>query len=420
MLCALLGLGGLATGATGPLLSNFLPVLVAQALTTNRTAIGAVMAIDNLLMLLLVPWTGAASDRATSRGGGRLNLLLAGVVLAAVGMTALAFAASLRIVLLVLAIVVLYTGIHIQRSPFQALIADLVESRHRSAATSSVTLMMCIGAILFLGMANLFAMRLAFLAAAATLLAITVLFATRLNEGRPAGHQSPADESVASLLSFLKSSVFSWRSAVPAMRPIFIASFCLQLTFQTFTTWFALHATERFGLAAEEATLGFMAWAVGGVLGSVPAGIIGTRIGRRPAILLGLGMMAACLLAIDRIASFGQAIPLLLLASASWALPTVNAFPLFVEPLPRERRGILSALYLLSMALGGLIGDPLNGRLFDLLDSYRSLFVVMAVYASVAFLTVLQIPPGVGEAVTQPLVTTNEAADAYPVSDPSA
>ena len=88
---------------------------------------------------------------------------------------------------------------------------------------------------------------------------------------------------------------------------------------------------------------------------------------------------------------------MLVLASASWALPTVNAFPLYVEPLPRERRGILSALYLLSMALGGLIGDPLNGRLFDLLDSYRSLFVLMAVYTGVAFLTVIQIPPGVGE-----------------------
>src|SRR5262245_33257950 len=221
MRCALLGLGGLATGATGPLLSNFLPVLVAQALTTNRTAIGAVMAIDNLLMLLLVPWTGAASDRAGFRGGGRLNILLPGLVLAAVGMTALAFAASLGIVTLVLVIVVLYTGIHIQRSPFQALIADLVESPHRSAATSSVTLLMCVGAILFLGLANLFGMRVAFLAAAATMLVIAVLFATRLNEGRRAAHQLP-DESVTSLLSFLETGVFSLRGAVPGMRPVFI------------------------------------------------------------------------------------------------------------------------------------------------------------------------------------------------------
>ena len=56
-----------------------------------------------------------------------------------------------------------------------------------------------------------------------------------------------------------------------------------------------------------------------------------------------------------------QATPLLALASASWTLPTVNAYPLFVEPIPRERRGVLAALFLLCMALGGAIGDPMNG-----------------------------------------------------------
>jgi len=38
----------------------------------------------------------------------------------------------------------------------------------------------------------------------------------------------------------------------------------------------------------------------------------------------------------------------------------VNAYPLFVEPIPEQRRGVLAALFVLSMALGGLVGDPLN------------------------------------------------------------
>ncbi len=42
---------------------------------------------------------------------------------------------------------------------------------------------------------------------------------------------------------------------------------------------------------------------------------------------------------------------------------------------------MLAALYLLCMALGGAIGDPLNGGLFDLVDGYRPLFVHMSVYA---------------------------------------
>ena len=83
---ALIGLGGLFSGVTGPLISAFVPPLVRDALGEHRTAIGAVMAIDNVLLLLLVPWAGPASDRATARGRGRLPLVLTGFVLSSVGM----------------------------------------------------------------------------------------------------------------------------------------------------------------------------------------------------------------------------------------------------------------------------------------------------------------------------------------------
>ena len=56
----LVGLGGLFFGVTGPLLSTFIPPLVRDVLGDRRTAIGAVMAIDNVLLLLLVPLAGAA------------------------------------------------------------------------------------------------------------------------------------------------------------------------------------------------------------------------------------------------------------------------------------------------------------------------------------------------------------------------
>ena len=67
-----------------------------------------------------------------------------------------------------------------------------------------------------------------------------------------------------------------------------------------------------------------------------------------------------------------------------------------------HRRGVLAALFLLSMALGGAVGDPLNGGIFDLFGSYRSLFVLMAAYTTLAFVAVLFIPRGAGEAGTGP------------------
>lgn len=395
--CALIGLGGLFAGVTGPLLSAFLPPLVRDVLGDQRTAIGAVMAIDNVLLLMLVPWAGPASDRAAAAGRGRLPLVLAGMVLAALGMAILPWTAGYGLAALVGAIVVLHTGINVQRAPLQALLADAVPSRHRSLATGSVTFQMCVGAIAFLMLGRVLGMRPAFLIAGGTALGIAAALALGLRERAPSTTAPAAEVTFGSLAESAWSAA---RGAVPGMRPVFVAAILLQLTFQTFTTWYALHATERFGVGAGEATIGMIAWAVGGVLGALPAGAVGVRIGRRNAMLVGFAVMAASLLALDRVVGMAQAVPLLALASAAWTFPTVNAFPLFVEPVPRERRGALASLFLLCMALGGAIGDPLNGRLFDLFGGYRALFLLMACYTALAFVAVLRVPRGVGEADT--------------------
>ena len=392
--CALIGLGGLFAGVTGPLLNTFLPVLVRDALGDQRTLIGAVMAIDNVLLLLLVPWAGAASDRDSASGRGRRRIVLGGFLLAAVGMSVFPVAARLTIAGIIGAMVLLYTGIHVQRSPFQALLVDVVPSRYRSLATASVTFQMCVGAIAFLMLGRMLGMQPAFMIAAGAVILMTAALAYGVRE--PVRSASSAAEATArSLLAAVRDAV---TGAVPGMRAIFVASFLLQLTFQTFTTWYALHSTERFGVRPEDVTIGFIAWAMGGVIGALPAGFLGVRFGRRNAMLAGFALMAAALVALDRVGTLRAATPLLALASAAWTLPMVNAYPLFVEPVARERRGILTSMFLLTMALGGAIGDPLNGILFDLAGGYGRMFLMMCVYSVLAIAAVLAVPRGTGEA----------------------
>ncbi|HEY8549525.1 MAG TPA: MFS transporter [Vicinamibacterales bacterium] len=396
--CAIVGLAGLFAGVTGPLQSTFIPPMVRDVLGEHRVAIGAVMAIDNVLLLLLVPWAGAASDRGAAAGRGRLPLALAGFLLSAAGMALFPSSAAFGIAGVIAAMLLLYTGVNLQRSPVQALAADLVPSRYRPIATASVMFQMCAGAIVFLMLGRALGMQRAFLIAAATVLVIAAAFRLGLRE--PAAPASQALEaSFRSLIDAFRSAL---RGDVPGMRAIFVATLLVQLTFQTFTTWYALHGTERFGVRPEDVTIGFIAWAMGGLVGALPAGFIGMRLGRRNAMLLGFAVMVVSLLALDRVDTLAQATPLLALASAGWALPSVNAYPLFVEPIPRERRGVLAALFLLCMALGGALGDPLNGSLFDLADGYRPLFLMMGAYAALAFVAVLFVPRGAGEAGTGP------------------
>lgn len=402
LLCAIVGLGGLYFGVTGPLLSNFIPPMVRDVLGDRRTEIGAVLALDNVIMLLLVPWSGGLSDRRRARGRGRLPIILAGYVLSAVGMALLPSSAALGLAGLVAAMVVLYSGMNVLRAPFQALLADLVPSRYRSLANGSVTFQMCVGAIAFLMMGRALGMRSAFLIAAGTVLGIALALAMGVREspgrvGDGGTGQAPRETSFRALLDAASAAV---RGTVPGLRAIFAAVLLLQLTFQGFASWFALHGTERFGGRTEDMSVGFIAWALGGVVGALPAGWLGTRLGRRRAMLMGFGLMAGCFVALDRIAGLTGATLLLALASVCWTLPAVNAYPLFIEPVPHERRGILAALFVLCMALGGAIGDPLNGALFDLLGSYRALFLLLAGYTAAACVTVLLIPRGTREADT--------------------
>jgi hypothetical protein len=61
---------------------------------------------------------------------------------AAIGMALFPWSGRFGIAGVIAAIVLLYTGINVQRSPFQALVADAVPSRFRSLATGSVTFQM--------------------------------------------------------------------------------------------------------------------------------------------------------------------------------------------------------------------------------------------------------------------------------------
>ena len=87
--------------------------------------------------------------------------------------------------------------------------------------------------------------------------------------------------------------------------------------------------------------------------------------------------------------------------------------------MPPDRRGVLAAIFVLCLALGGGIGDPLNGALFDLQGSYRPLFRYLAGYSAAAFVAVLLVPRGAGEAETRP-GNQEPIAGTVAVSDPPA
>jgi len=181
----------------------------------------------------------------------------------------------------------------------------------------------------------------------------------------------------------------------------FVACLFFQMAFQSFSSWFTLHGSERFHTTVANASLGFIAVAVSTLIGSMPAGWLGARYGRRRMSLIGLaGMTVACAL-MHVVPTLPLAVATLFLFGLSWSLPTANLPPMALELAPASRAGSLAGAYLLVASAAGVIGPSTVGWWFDVAGSKRSLFVALAAFLVVAFGLMSTLRAGFGEATNQ-------------------
>ena len=87
----LVGLAFLSISAFWQMYDGLIPKILTETFHMNETISGAIMAMDNILALFLLPFFGAMSDRTATRLGRRTPYILIGTVLAAILMNVLPF-----------------------------------------------------------------------------------------------------------------------------------------------------------------------------------------------------------------------------------------------------------------------------------------------------------------------------------------
>src|SRR5205085_10855144 len=104
--------------------------------------------------------------------------------------------------------------------------------------------------------------------------------------------------------------------------PVFFAACLLfQMAFQSFSSWFTLHGSERFHTTVADASLGFIAVAISTLVGSIPAGWLGARYGRRRMSLAGIAGMTVACIALHVVPSLTAAVMALFLFGPSVSFP---------------------------------------------------------------------------------------------------
>src|SRR5207302_1625427 len=109
--------------------------------------------------------------------------------------------------------------------------------------------------------------------------------------------------------------------------------------------------------------LGF--FAVAFIAFSVPARIIGDRIGRLKAIRLGGAVTLAVFASVSYIRAPMLYRALLIVGGLGWALVITNAYPFLVDRVPPRQTGTFTGLWNAALALAGLISPPVYGLVVD-------------------------------------------------------
>lgn len=371
--------------------NTYMPLLLSNFIDSSGVR-GAVMGLDNLFAILLIPVVGAWSDSVKGPLGQRLPFIAVGMPLAALLFAALPFGAVALWTLLGLDVLFLL-AMTLYRAPVIALMPDHTPVAKRSTANGIINLMGGVGGLLaFFILAPLYDLwtKYPFLLGAALLIgAFVFLFFSA--DRHPAYTTAITEGEEASTLGTLLSEVRQlgqphYRTA----RFILLAIFLYSIGFSGLEAQFSTYATESLGISGGQAglLLGFFSLAY--VLGALPAGLLGSRFGKRPIMIVGLLVLPLLFFIMPSVPSASVLRILLLLGGFAWALVVVQAYPLVADLGDETRIGFFTGMYylfsmgaaILAPALVGLAMDAFGGPSLFYVSGVAMLLGCLALFVS--------------------------------------
>ena len=142
------GLAFLSISSFWQMYDNIIPLILQNTFHLNDVLIGAIMALDNVLAVFLLPIIGTLSDKVDTPLGKRTPFILCGTIAAVALMMLLPYADRTQTLwLFVVALGLTLIAMASYRSPAVALMPDLTPKPLRSSANAVINLMGAIGGV---------------------------------------------------------------------------------------------------------------------------------------------------------------------------------------------------------------------------------------------------------------------------------
>ena len=380
-----------------------IPFILENRFKLNTFTANAIMSIDNILALFMLPLFGALSDKTETRLGKRTPYILFGTVAASGMLAVLAFfEKNLYFTGFIITLIALLVTMSVYRSPAVAYMPDVTEKPLRSKANAVINLVGYIGGIF----ATIIMMVLlksegsnadgvkqyaknqsftaAFMIIAAFMLASVIVMTLTVRENRlthvaeendessPAAGKTALKKGEKKSLFMLLVSVFLWFAAYNAV-----------------TTAFSRYCYEIWGADVGKSS-GYLLFAtLAAIVAFLPLGFLSNRLGRKRTVLIGIALMAVCFAVAAALttetpvmyAVFG-------LVGVGWAAINVNSYPMAVEICSGSDIGKYTGLYY-TFSMAAQIATPLlSGVIISTAGpGYKTLFPYAVVFSVLSFVT---------------------------------
>lgn len=379
----ILGLGFFSVSLVWPLFNVHVPRFLSQFID-SQFLINAVMTLDNILAVFMIPFIASLSDRTQTRFGRRMPFLMVGIPLSAIAFILLPMHQSFW--QLILIITVLNFAMAIFRAPTVALMPDITPAPLRSKANGIINFMGGLASVVVLiGGAKLLKINpSAPFILTAVLMILALLMLLKFIKEPQIGVKS--EEEKVNIIHAVK---HLFHDEDKTTLYVLFAIFFWFIGYQGIEATFSNYCVQFLGIDVSDAQfiLGFFALAF--LVSAIPAGFIGSKLGKRTTILIGLvGDTVIFFL----LATLGTIFPfnklamtgLMLVGGFFWALININSYPLVVERTSEEKIGTYTGLYYFASSLAAITGPLIVGAFVDLIG-FKVSFIVTGIAFLVAF-----------------------------------
>ena len=390
-----------------------IPLILTNHFGLPQTISGAVMSIDNVLAVFMLPIFGAISDKVNTKWGKRTPFILFGTVVAVAAFILLTFIDNYQLALLsaegipalaaedataaasralemtlanplpivgfIATLLVVLVAMATFRSPAVALMPDVTVKPLRSKGNAVINLMGTAGGILVLVLGMVFATSKNkfmeytpyVIAVCAIMLTGLVVFMLTVKEKKWAeemdeqtlklGLEAPAEDGDSSR----KLSSAELKSLL-----LILASVALwYVGYNSITSKYSVYATNVLGFDFNFTLIVAQAAAI---VSYIPVGIIASKLGRRKTILAGITLLASAFFIGNFITPETPSVvmyPVFALAGIGWATINVNSFPMVVELARGGEVGKYTGYYYTASMSAQIVAPILSGFLYDLVGN---------------------------------------------------